>query len=39
LIELNIIEYDQTGVEHQRSGNRIGSTAPEAAMNAATAYG
>jgi len=28
LIELNIIEYDQTGVEHQRSGNRIGSTAP-----------
>lgn len=28
LIELNIIEYDQTGMEQQRSGNRIGSTAP-----------
>ncbi len=28
LIELNIIEYDQTGVEQERSGNRIGSTAP-----------
>jgi crotonobetainyl-CoA:carnitine CoA-transferase CaiB-like acyl-CoA transferase len=28
LIELNIIEYDQTGLEQQRSGNRIGSTAP-----------
>lgn len=28
LIELNIIEYDQTGLVQQRSGNRIGSTAP-----------
>jgi crotonobetainyl-CoA:carnitine CoA-transferase CaiB-like acyl-CoA transferase len=28
LIELNIIEYDQTGFEQPRSGNRIGSTAP-----------
>jgi len=28
LIELNIIEYDQTGIEQQRIGNRIRSTAP-----------
>lgn len=28
IIELNIMEYDQTGVEQQRSGNRIGSSAP-----------
>jgi crotonobetainyl-CoA:carnitine CoA-transferase CaiB-like acyl-CoA transferase len=28
LIELNVIEYAETGVEHTRSGNRIGSTAP-----------
>jgi crotonobetainyl-CoA:carnitine CoA-transferase CaiB-like acyl-CoA transferase len=35
LIELNIIEYDQTGVEQQRSGNRIGSTAPRGAYECA----
>lgn len=28
LIELNIIEYDQTGTQQERSGNRIGSSAP-----------
>ena len=28
LIELSIIEYDQTGNEQQRTGNRIGATAP-----------
>jgi crotonobetainyl-CoA:carnitine CoA-transferase CaiB-like acyl-CoA transferase len=28
LVELNVLEYDQLGVEQQRSGNRIGSVAP-----------
>jgi crotonobetainyl-CoA:carnitine CoA-transferase CaiB-like acyl-CoA transferase len=35
LIELNILEYDQTGVEQERSGNRIGSTAPRGAYECA----
>jgi crotonobetainyl-CoA:carnitine CoA-transferase CaiB-like acyl-CoA transferase len=35
LIELNVIEYDQTGVEHGRTGNRIGSTAPRGSYECA----
>lgn len=35
LIELNIIEYDQTGIEQQRTGNRYGASAPRGSYQCA----